>query len=643
VLYSCPLECSRFVSAGLIQFGEFALDCNRYELLRAGRPLKLERIPMELLILLVTRGGNLVSRQEIIERLWGNDVFLDTEHGINTAIRKIRLALKDDPERPRFVQTVTGKGYRFVAEQLNGNAGKTVASNEPASESSASESGRAVWPAAIPQSRRRWWVAAVTAVALVVGAAAAVAFNAGGLRDRVFASNRLTPIHSIAVLPLANLSGDPSQDYYADGMTDELITMLAKNVSLRVVSRTSAMQYRNAHRPVRDIARELGVEGIVEGSVERSGNRVHMTVQLIHAPTDTHIWAESYDRDPDEAYRLPSELSQIIAHKLRIPNPATGSPRYVNPEAHDAYLRGRYIWLVSDSQASRELFEKAIQLQPDYAAAWSGLADSYAAEAVSAKADPPPLMEKAEQAARKALALDDSVPQAHISLAAVLFFSKWDLKGADEETARAIELNPNSWDAHHLRAYVLMAMQQNDAALRAAKRASEADPVAAPWMLGYILIRLHRVDEAMGELRMRAAAQPNDSDIRFNLSDAYWFKGMFADSTREAEAGFLLSGDKKSARELRRAFDRGGRKGAAEWWLKHARSGSVNGYISPLMLALAYAQAENKEATLKYLEQAYLERSPKLILLQNNPIFDFLHSDERYRALVNKMGLPPAY
>jgi TolB-like protein/DNA-binding winged helix-turn-helix (wHTH) protein len=285
------------------KFGEFELDCARYQLRRDGRALKLERIPMELLILLAENRGDVVTRQQIIDRLWGRDVFVDTEHGINTAIRKIRTVLHEDAEQPRFLHTVLGKGYRFVAE-YNGNGSRLESPQEVITSDLVHEI-----PAA-PVRERGWWAIASVATAACLLAGAVLGLNVGGTRDRIFPATSRSPIHSIAVLPLANLSGDVSQDYFADGMTDELITALAKNHSLRVVSRTSAMQYKGVQRPVRKIARELGVDGVLEGSVERSGNRVHMTVQLIYAPSDTHIWAESYDRNSSEVFSLPSNCQK---------------------------------------------------------------------------------------------------------------------------------------------------------------------------------------------------------------------------------------------------------------------------------------------------------------------------------------------
>jgi TolB-like protein/DNA-binding winged helix-turn-helix (wHTH) protein/Tfp pilus assembly protein PilF len=613
-------------------FGEFELDGARFELRRQGRVLKVERIPLELLILLAERNGNIVSRQEIIERLWGKDVFLDTEHGINTAVRKIRSVLHDDAEHPRFVQTIQGKGYRFLAAPNNGNTKPIEVFLEPKTPDPVEAS---------PVRPRHRWALGIAVIALGLLAGTLLGLNAGGIRHSIFPDQR-AQIRSIAVLPLTNLSGDAAQDYFADGMTDELITALAKNHSLRVVSRTSAMQYKGVRRPLRDIARELGVDGILEGSVERSATRVHMTVQLIYAPTDTHIWAESYDRNPNEVFSLPSELSQTIAKEVKIAVSPTGPRRYINPEAHDAYLQGRYFWFGDNSERSREYFEKAIQLQPDYAAAWSGLADSYAVRAMDGISSPQEVMEKAEVAARKGIELDDSLSAAHNTRAALYLFHTWNWQSAEAESRRALELDPNNAEAHHVYSYVLTTMQRPDEALQEQKRSSELDPFARPWALGNAFIKNRRLDAAVNEFRLRVEAQPRDSFTHFILSDAYWFKGMWKESVQEAETGFQIEGDKKSAEAVRRAFESGGAKGIAEWWLSDCKAKARKGYVSPWTLASAYAQAGHKEEALRFLEDAYRERSPRLVFIQNSPVFDFLHSDERYQALVKKMGLPPS-
>lgn len=539
------------------KFGEFELDSARFELRRNGRALKLERIPMELLILLAEKDGKVVSRQEIIERLWGKDIFVDTEHGINTAIRKIRFALKDEPERPRFVQTVTGKGYRFVA----GRNGKAASLDPEQSNISQPREGLSV---AAPGKEHPWRPMAIVVTAVCMLAVAVLGINVAGIRDRISPTSPRTQIRSIAVLPLTNLSGDPAQDYFADGMTDELITALAKNRSLRVVSRTSAMEYKGVRRPLRDIARELEVDGILEGSLERSGNRVHMTVQLIHAPSDTHIWAESYDRDTSEVFSLPSELSRTIAKEVKVVvSPASPQPN-INPEAHDEYLRGHYLWYSMDNENSRKHFEKAIQLQPDYAAAWSGLADDYIASVVEGLAPPEPAMQKGGEAARKAVALDDRVAESHNSLAAFYLFGKWDWRSAERESLRALELNPNLAEAHHLYSYVLVVAQRADEAIREEKRSMELDPFAEPWALGLTYFQTRQIDSAISELQVSAKAQPNLVAF-FYLSEAYWLKGMWKESQQNLEEALRLTGPPEAVAAAHHAFAVGGERAVEEW------------------------------------------------------------------------------
>lgn len=623
------------------KFGEFELDSARFELRRNGSVQKLERIPLELLILLAERDGNVVSRQEIIERLWGKDVFVDTDHGINTAIRKIRQALHDNPERPRFVQTVTGKGYRFVAETQPAN-GKDPA---PVVNSPASSHYVAALPApaeALPDKPVTWRLVGVAAIALCLIAGLFLIFNVRGLRNRV-ATNQLGPIHSLAVLPLTNLSGDPSQDYYADGMTDELITALAENHALRVVSRTSGMQYKGVNKPLREIAQALGVDGIMEGSVNRSGNNVHINLQLIYAPTDTHMWAQSYDRDPSGALLLPQEIAQIVASVAKVASAPTKVKRYVSPEAHDAYLRGRYIWFGGNMGRSREYFEKAIQLQPDYAAAWSGLSDTYGASAVMGEAPPKEAWPKEYTAAVKALELDDSLAEAHNSMAAFYFFNAWDWKRAEAEELRAIELDPNYAEGRHLHSYILGAVNRNDESLQEQKRSSELDPFARPWALGAAYIHLRQYDAAIKALQMEDEVQPQQPMIQFCLLEAYWLKGKKKEAGKYAERMFLIGGDQPSADAVQQAFKRGVDPRLGELLLRQDEELARKRYRSPIHFAFDNAMLERKEETLRALEDGFRERDPWLVFLQKEPVFDFLHAEPRYRALVAKMGMPPAY
>jgi TolB-like protein/DNA-binding winged helix-turn-helix (wHTH) protein len=648
------------VAFGVARFAEFELDRGRYQLRRGDRVVPLEKIPMELLTLLVESDGQLVTRDQIIERIWGKDVFLDTEHGINTAVRKIRHALDDDPEQPRFVQTVTGRGYRFIAPlastvetRRNGDSdpqGFVAAQLRPDVSSTGSgvaTSAGATQPVANPPrfaSAAGIIFLAILALTLLV--AALLGFNIRGWRDRLMGRTSTQRIHSLAVLPLENLSGDPTQDYFADGMTDEIITMIAQNAELSVISRTSVMQYKKekAHRPLHEIARELGVDGILEGSVGRFGNRIHVNAQLIYAPTDTHMWAESYDRNVSEINSLQTELAQTIARQVGLKVSASAKPvKQIKPDAHDSYLLGRYYWFAGDTEKSRIYFRKAIDQQPDYAAAWSGLADSFTVSAVRGEQSALKVMPQAEEAARKALDFDDSVAEAHNTIASIDLFYRWDWLGADRESARAIQLNPSYAEAHHLRSYVMRSLNRLDEALQEQRKATELDPYARPTALGYALLRVRQFDAAVNEARIRLEAQPNDVELHYLLSWAYLRKGMEKEGEQEMEVAMRLSGQQKEADADRRVYERGGGRAVQERLLNDAKQRATREYVPPLDMAYGTGALGRKEETLHYLELAYKERAPFIVFIQSHPSFDFLHSEPRYRAIVNKVGLPPVY
>jgi TolB-like protein/DNA-binding winged helix-turn-helix (wHTH) protein len=609
------------------KFGDFELDRDRFELRRNGRAVKLERIPMELLILLVEKDGSVVTRQEIIERLWGKDVFVDTEHGINTAIRKIRSALHEDGEKPRFVQTVLGKGYRFNPER-NGQAKLA----DPVPEI------KMVEPE-LPAGKLRplTRLLLLAALVLICLAGALLFINRQNRRATT------TRIQSIAVLPLSNLSGDKSQDYFAEGLTDELITMLARNTSLHVVSRTTAMQYKDVQRPVREIARELGVDGVVEGSVSRSADHVHMTVQLIYAPEDAHLWADSYDRNADEAYSILAEVSQSIAKRLNVQSLTKPARPRISPEAHDAYLHGRYLWFSDNYDRSKEYFQRAVQLQPDYAAAWSGIADVYTVKGVAGVVSATEIRGQVYSAVEKALNLDDFSPEAHHAAAAYYLFLEWNWAKADAESQRAIELNPQLAEAYHLRSYILLAMNRPEDSQKAQQRSTELDPFARPWALGRNCLSLRKYDAAIKELELRRDAQPKEVWTRFILAKAYGFKGMSNQSVHEIAEGFRLLQNQEAASEVEQLFAKHGARAVSQWFLNRDLARAKKGYVSPVTLAADYAELGRKKEALTMLEAAYRERSPQLIFLQYSPDFDVLHDNLRYRKIVQDMKMEPAY
>jgi TolB-like protein/DNA-binding winged helix-turn-helix (wHTH) protein len=572
------------VSAGVFQFGEFELDSERFELFRAGRSVKVERMPMELLLLLVSKNGQLVTREQIADCLWPPEVFVDTEHGINSIIRKIRVVLRDDSDQPRFVQTVTGKGYRFIApiarrgetESWKGIVDAPHVEDARRQEPSVTElpsamvnpvklgvaetpvdklsSGRGTAGSAGQRgSRERLWIAA-----LITAAAVAVLAIGIWAHQRSSRGSATDPdINSIAVLPLDNLSGDPGQEYLADGMTDELTTMLAKNSTLRITSRTSAMQYKGARRPLREIAQALGVDSILEGSVARTDGKVHMTIQLIRAPTDTHLWAESYDRAASDVVALPTEAAQAIAKRLNSAVSVIPVSRYVNPEAHDAYLHGRYLWIAGQNDNAGRYYKRATELQPDYALGWSGLADYYGRGAVVGETDPRISLPAMDAAARKAVALDDLLSQAHATMAAAYWVYNWDLARADQEVLRAMELDPSSPEPYHLRSWFLFELERFPEAVEAARRANELDPFERPWGMAIAYTLARKYDTAISEAQQRLESTPNEPRLVDALSFAYRCKGRLKESVQTAERYWLLIGDKASAEEMRRAFERG--------------------------------------------------------------------------------------
>ena len=625
------------MASTILEFGDFRLDPDHFELCRAGRPLKLEHKPMELLILLATREGDIVTRAEIIERLWGSEVFVDTKHGINAAIRKVRHVLDDDPDQPRFVHTVTGHGYRFVGPVVVIQPPRAPATSTP------SPPPPAEAPMTRAASRPRLW--------FILGSLAAVLLIALALILRVRAHPTHAAIHaiqSLAVLPLTNLSGDPKQDYFADGMIDELTTMLAKDSTLRVISRTSAMQFKNPQRPLREIAASLGVDGIVEGSIARADGQVHMTLQLIHAPSDTHIWADSYDRNNNEVAALSAEAAQAIAKRLNASITAPKPVRYVNPQAHDAYLRGMYL-LYTNGDASGPYFKKATELQPDYAFGWAGLALYYGSGA-GGTLDPTKVLAPMEEAARKAVDLDDSLPEAHLALGWALFNAKWDWAAGDRELLRAIELNPQYSEAMHRRAEFLAALNRHQEAIAAQKTAMEIDPFSRPRAMALLYVWARQYDAAITDIRQRLQTRPDDVGLLYTLHVAYRCKGMEKEAVRTLERYLNASGGnsawyawKNSPEDVRRAWERGGYNAVLEMQISSLEGMTSNQYVSPVDLALLYAQLGKRKETLALLEAGLRERNPDLLWIQCDPAYDFLHSDERYRSIIRKIGLPPAW
>jgi TolB-like protein/DNA-binding winged helix-turn-helix (wHTH) protein len=629
------------------QFGDFSLDCGKFELCRKGRRLKLERKPLELLVLLASKHGQVVTRDEIARCLWEQEVFVDLEHGINTAIRKIRKVLGDSSDLPRFVQTISGSGYRFIAlvTAVEPEAAEpTQPSWDPIELSTVPPEIAAapVIPAATKSHHRLWVVTALGVCVLVI--ISILTLGPHPLAARFFDRDSRAVIASLAVLPLNNLSGDPNEEYFADGMTDELTTMLAKDSTLRIVSRTSAMQFKDAHRSLPQIARALNVDAILEGSITRSSNRVHMTLQLIRGSTDSHLWAESYDRDINDIAMLPDSAARAIAARLNSGMLQHTNARYVKPEAHDAYLRGHYSWVVGRSEDAGRYYQRAVDIQPDYALGWTGLADYHAMMALSGEVGPLQALAQAESAARKAIELDDSLPRAHATLGGMVFLHRSDGVQALKELTRATELDSQDAENFHLRARILCALGRHDEAIAVQKQSTAINPFEHPGAMAEIYRCTRQFDAAISDGEMRLKDFPAAPDILKQLADGYHWKGRDKDAVEMLTRLSSAEGDLALSAAMRRAFQTGGYAAVVRCQLAAVEKRARTARVSTFELADLHGRLSEHDESLALFEQGVNERDPLLLLLaQSDPAFDFLHADPRYRSLIQKMGLPPMY
>ncbi len=629
------------------QFGDFSLDCGKFELCRKGRRLKLERKPLELLVLLAAKHGQVVTRDEIARCLWEREVFVDIEHGINTAIRKIRQVLGDSSDLPRFVQTISGSGYRFIAP-VTAIESEVTEPTQPFGDpvdlppTPPEISATPVIPSATKPHHRLWVVTALCVSVVII--ISTLNLGPHPLAARFLDRDTHGAIASLAVLPLANLSGDPNEEYFADGMTDELTTMLAKDSTLRIISRTSAMQFKDAHRSLPEIARALNVDAILEGSISRSSNKVHMTLQLVRGDTDSHLWAESYDRNTNDVAALPDDAARVIAARLSSSTPLHANVRYIKPEAHDAYLRGHYSWVVGRNEDAGRYYQRAVDIQPDYALGWTGLGDYYAMEALSGEVDPLQALPQAEAAARKAVELDASLPRAHATFGGMIFFNHGDGVRALNELTRATELDSQDSEDFHLHARVLCALGRYDEAIAVQKQSTAINPFEHPGAMAEIYMCTRQFDAAISDGQMRLKDFPVAADILEQLADGYHWKGMDKEAVEMLARQISAKGDLPLSAGVRRAFESGGYAAVVRCQLAAVEKRARTGRVSTFELADLHGKLSEHAETLALFEQGVNERDPLLLLLaQSDPAFDFLHADPRYRSLIQKMGLPPMY
>ncbi len=631
----------------IARFGVFELDLRTAELRKYGHKLPLQGQPIQILILLTERAGELVAREELHQKLWPADTYVDFEHGLNAAVKRLRQALNDSADNPRFVETLPRRGYRFIAPIETVGLTQNVAdtSSAPPRQQPVGAGDQVALSGKVAASERPRWLLSWKGAAFA-SVLALVLFAIWIFRP----ASPVGSIRSLAVLPLENLSHDASQDYFSDGMTDELITELGQISGLRVISRTSMMTYKGAHKSIPQIAHELNVDAVVEGTVLRSGNQVRITAQLIQADADKHLWARSYEGEFRDTLALQNQVAIAIAGQIRTrlnrPEDAgLKNSRTVNPEAYEAYLKGRYFWNKRTADGltkAVDYFNVALQKDPAYAPAYAGLADSYAlmGDWEYGVLAPKEAFPKAKAAAAKALELDDTLGEAHTSLAFCLDVFDWAWDSAGREFKRAIELNPGYATAHDWYAWHLIMLGQNSEAVAEMRKAESLDPLSLIISadMADILLIARLFDESMQQSRRTIEMAPEFAVAHYQLAQAFAQKHRFSEAIEEFQKAIALSaGNKTFKSTLAYTYAMSGRKDDATNILSDLANRSNRGFSNASEIALVYVGLDNKDEAMSWLETAYKERFNPSILLR--PCFDPLRSDPRFQDLLHRMGL----
>jgi TolB-like protein/DNA-binding winged helix-turn-helix (wHTH) protein/tetratricopeptide (TPR) repeat protein len=631
-----------------LSFGVFDLDLGTGELRKRGARIRLQQQPFQVLALLIERRGEVVSREELQQKLWPANTFVDFDHGLNKAINKIREALGDSADTPRFVETVARRGYRFLADVavdeqvLQPSRPALAADIPPPPVVSSADAGIATVPSGKVPPRRRWALLAVLACAFAVSLAVWKVHSGTGAA---------VPIRSLAVLPLESLSGDTSQDYFADGMTDELIADLGQIRALRVISRTSVMGYKHTRKPLPQIARELNVDAVVEGTVLRSGEQVRITAQLIEGSTDKHLWSQSYQGELRDTLALQNNIARTVADQIRVTlNPqeqaALTSVTVVNPVAYESYLKGRYFWnkrTADGLTAALAYFNQAVDENPKFAQAYSGLADTYAllGDWQYAVMTPREALPKAKAAAIKALELDGGLGEAHTSLAFCLDGFDWDFDAAEKEFQKAIALKPGYATAHHWYAWHLALVHRYAEATAEMRKALNQDPLSLIINadLAELLALAHSYDESIRQSQKTLELDPNFGLAHNHLGEAYLQTHMNEQAIAEFQKAVTLAGGSATCvANLARAYAASAKRSEAVTLLNElkGRSNARHSYASEI--AAIYASLGDADQAMAWLERGYQERFNPGVLLR--PGFDPVRLDPRFERLVARVGLP---
>jgi TolB-like protein/DNA-binding winged helix-turn-helix (wHTH) protein/Flp pilus assembly protein TadD len=627
-----------------IWLGECELNAAAFEIRRGRRTTKLERIPLQILLILIEERGKLVTRETIAERVWGKDVFVDVDNGINTAIRKIRQVLNDDPQQPRFIETISGMGYRFIGPvepavetpekpiEAKGPGPQLV--EEPVRETTSHTKGH------------RWARTAAAGFALVLIAGIAIA---GWWR---YSKPEAHAIRSIAVLPLQNLSGDSSQEFLADGMTEELITELSRIEPLRVISHTSVMDYKGTKKHLPEIARELNVDAILEGSVIREKENVRVTVQLLDGPADRHLWSEAYERPLNGVLNLQRDVAKAVANEIRVKLTPVQQARLkavqdLNPHAYENYVRGRYLLstqftMRAPLMQAKSQFENAIQADPKFAEAYSGLADVHLYLAMGRYEAPEIAFRSAHEALSKATELDETVGEIHDTLGTILWRHDWDFAGAEREYDRSIALAPSYSCAHEDRAAYMAFLGKRDEALAELTKVNGLDIGPGSQMTAAaVFYQLRDYPKLIEIAKEGVASNPNEGLEHFDLGIGYEGVGKHAEAIAELKTAVELSkGDQDSASFLLYSLNRSGDRQGAEKILREweRKKGSAN---NSYLMSTMYASLDLKDKAFEFLNKAVSERSLEVAWnIKADPRIDGLRTDPRFQTITREMRLP---
>jgi TolB-like protein/DNA-binding winged helix-turn-helix (wHTH) protein/Flp pilus assembly protein TadD len=628
----------------LLHFGDFDVDLDSGELRKHGTRIKLQVQPFQVLQVLLERPREVVSREEFQKRIWPAGTFVDFDQGLNNAVKKLREALADDAEKPRFIETLSKRGYRFIGAVHNG----AVATAPKELIASATNVGTNA-----PEIRRKGFARGLVLGAVVVVALILVlGLNPAGMRDRLFGKSTAPRIQSLAVLPLQNLSTDPAQEYFSDGMTDALITDLAQMGSVKVISRTSIMRYKKTDKSLPDIARELGVDGIIEGTVQRSGDHVRITAQLIESRSDKHLWANSYERNIGDVLALERDVTDDIAHEVqrKIIKPvrsALPQPPAINPEALEAYLQGTYHLNgygrgsgEEELRRASEYFQQAIDIDHSFVLAYIGMAKAHDDLPISLPED----RAIRKKAAEAALGLDPKSSDA-LGLLAELKWHDFDWSGAEQGYRQSISFNPNNARVRDEFCTLLAEMGRMEEASRECQIAQELDPENAH--LPFLFYWRGESDRAIAMLRMVIDRHPDDGGMHYLLFQSYAQQGDQKDAIEQAEKTLTLYGYSEAAAKLEHAFTTSGYKGALRTLVKDfERLHASKQTFIPVNLADLYATLGDKDRAFYWLEQAYahhdmISAGEPLDYIMVNPMIDPLRSDPRFKDLVRRIGLPP--